>query len=443
MELDKWEYPDQPAGFLLHPDTPDEWRKGLEPYLGSRNDSPLLRCLQVALDNKAMTMVIETRYIDVDYRSEYSAYFSRLFKKVPSSTHRVHFFSGKIKTQQIWDLPRDHGYLGYVVIRPTPNGPISRAMLRPPKDIYDAMRAQVTEEVSFFGQPLEVTGVPFAQQDTQLGSCAHAAAWMCHYTAHLRQEVERRPRAEFSLLADASLHPSRSLPTQGLTVTQLSDLFRRVGLPAIFYALGSLPSRQLPWGPSPPSPPENPTPHAHPIEDPAPGTWDRGVVPVICRYLNSGVPVLVGTEDHAFVICGYRREPSRPGWVEFYRNDDQRGPYLPIADVLADVDPVSGHRYKPWQTLHVPLPEKIWLSAENAEAVGGRLLRNLSELTVPVVEEIYGSPVDSVERLITKERLALRTYVIRSNEFKSALATRGVSRKIIRLYRVTGFSRFV
>lgn len=34
---------------------------------------------------------------------------------------------------------------------------------------------------------------PFAQQDTQFGRCADIAAWICHYAAHLRGDVMRRP----------------------------------------------------------------------------------------------------------------------------------------------------------------------------------------------------------------------------------------------------------
>jgi len=40
-------------------------------------------------------------------------------------------------------------------------------------------------------------------------------------------------------------------------------------------------------------------------------------------------PVLVGTNNHAFILCGYRRtNHPQPGWIEFIRHDDQAGPYL-------------------------------------------------------------------------------------------------------------------
>lgn len=437
MDLADWESPD--PGEVVHPSSLTEWKDALSRYLGSRNDVPLLRCLDVALECGASTLVIETRYLDLDYRSEYSAYFSRTFAPIPDSTHRLHFFSEIIEPDQVADLPESPGYLGYVIVRPAPNGPVSRAMLTPPPSIEEAITTVVSETVHLFGQPLTVRAVPFAQQDTQLGACAHVAAWVCHYTAFLRGDVGRRPRADFSLQANASLHPARSLPTQGLTVNQLSDLFRTFDLPAIFYALGELPEQPLPWQPPAPQPPA----HAPGSPPPHPGTWDVRVVPLLCRYLNSGMPVLVGTQDHAFVVCGYRRNPTNLNWIDFYRNDDQRGPYLPMANVLADVDPLTGHAHSLWQTVHVPAPDKIWLSPEAAERVGGLLMQNASAAASTAVATITGSAVDSIDDLIAAESFSLRTYVASSNRFKASLSARGLPPELVRRYRLARMPRFV
>jgi hypothetical protein len=424
--------PDRPD-LVQHPTTRDEWLVALDRYLHARNDLPLLRCLDVVLTRGATTLVIERRYLDIDYRSEYSTYFSRLFESVPDTTHRLHFFTGHVTREHLGLINEGHGYLGYVVVRPTEKGPISRAMLRPPLDIEDSIRASVTERVSFFGEYLEVTGVPFTQQDTQLGACAHAAAWICHFTASLRGDVTRRPRAEFINMVNSSLSLDRAIPTSGLNVGQLSDLFRSTGLPSIFYALGRLPTERLPWQPSSPTDPG-------PLPDgtrPPPGTWDHGVVPILTRYLNSGYPVLVGTQDHAFVVCGYRRSPTRSGWIDFYRNDDQRGPYMLIENVLQDKEQT------PWSTLHVPLPEKIWLGPEAAERIGGLALVATSSGIRDQLQTLYGGPIESLRDLIDHNTLALKTYVTRSNEFKARLIERRIPEGMVRAYRLAGLSRFV
>jgi hypothetical protein len=230
MDLTHWDEPF--PGSISFPSNDAEWLVAFNRYWNSRNDEPLKRCIQVARDNEAKTVVIETRYIDIDYRSEYSAYFSRLFASVPDTAHRIHFFGTRLDPSRLWNLPSDPDYLGYVTIRPARNGLISRAMLKPPPDIAVAVRATATEVVSFFGQHLSITGTPFTQQDTQLGACAHAAAWMCYHLAYLRGEVSRRSSASFSLLADASLQPKRALPSSGLTVEQLSEISLRQSVAA-------------------------------------------------------------------------------------------------------------------------------------------------------------------------------------------------------------------
>lgn len=431
MRLSGWNDPD-PAE-VFHPTSDAEWETALERYTGSLNDAPLWRCVDVARSLGASTLVVETRYLDVDYRSEFSAYYSRQFADIPDSAHRLHFFRERLTARSLWRLAAKSGYLGYIVVRPAATGLVSRALIPPPPDLAGAIRTSVSERVNFFGQELEVRGVPFAQQDAQLGACAQAAAWMCHFTAYLRGDTARRTKADFSLKADASLHPSRAMPSPGLTVTQLSDLFRKFELPAIFYSVGELPTPGLPWQPADPVPP---TPGM------VPGLWDHRIVAVACRHLNSGNPVLVGTVDHAFIICGYRRaDLVRPGWIEFVRHDDQSGPYLLVTNVLHDVDPASGKVYGPWRTMHVPLPEKVWLAPEAAERKGGAYLFNASQ---QIASAWPGTPpFMTLDALVAADRLALRTYAVRSNEFKSSLGRRGLSTKVRREYGLARLPRFV
>jgi hypothetical protein len=436
VQLRDWNDPD-PAE-VHNPTTDAEWDLALSRYLGSLNDEPLRRCVEVARSLGAATMVIETRYLDIDYRSEFSAYYSRQFADVPDSAHRLHFFVKELEPQSLWQHASERDYLGYVVVRPASTGLVSRALLPPPPDLASAVRTSVTERVNFFGQQLHVHGVPFAQQDAQLGACAHAAAWMCHFTAHLRGDTARRTKADFSLKADASLHPSRALPSGGLTVTQLSELFRTFELPAMYYFVGDLPSPQLPWQPTDPAPPT--VPPGAPL--PSAGSWDHRTIAVACRHLNSGNPVLVGTNNHAFILCGYRRTKGpQPGWIEFIRHDDQAGPYLVVHDVLNDVDQRTGKSYGPWRTMHVPVPDKLWLAPEAAERKGGQFLLNASNQIASAATDPL--PFTPLRDLINAQQLALRTYAIRSNHFKANLDARAIPATIQREYRLARLPRFI
>lgn len=431
MDLTNWYEPDPAVTYTLASDA--DWDSALERYRNTANDMPFDRCIEVARQHGAKHVVIETRYADLDFRSEHHALYGRSFADVPAFAHRLHFFAGNIGAD-LTELPEDHGYIGYVVTRPVPTGLVSRAMLPPPPDA-PSVQCTVEEIVGLFGQRLRVEGVPFAQQDTQLGACAHAAAWVCHYSAHLRGEVERRPRAEFALQADPSLSPDRSVPTKGLTVQQLSDLLRRFGLPPEFYQLGALPSTHLSWQPADPVPPAD-------LSIP-PGRWDTRLFAVICRHLNGGYPVLVGTYNHAFVIIGWDRNPSGDRRIRFCRHDDQRGPYLTVDNPFDDkISSPHDHDYGPWRTFQVPLPPRLWLAPEPAERVAGATLVAASE---PIAAALgsNGVQVETLKSLITHGRLALRTYAISSEKWKSQLPALGFDRVHIASYRLARMPRHV
>lgn len=431
MDVTDWE---EPSPGVIHKPTSDaEWMEVLKRYLGTNNDGPLLRCVSVARSNGAQTVVIETRYMGPDYRSEFAHFYSRTFAGIPDSAHRLHFFSGLLQTEQLVDLPREPGYLGYVVVRPSALGSVAKAMLVPPPDLAHSVRTAVTEEIHLFGQPLYVSGVPFSQQDARLGACAHASAWMCHTTAALRGDVPRRPTGDFAIEADSSLLPERAMPTSGLTVSQLSDLFRRFGLPPMFYLVGRLPDVDLPSSPQPPLP----------VPGQQPGVWDTRIIPTVCRHLNGGHPVLVGTRDHAFIICGWWREGGR---VHLLRHDDQQGPYLPVEDPLADtlLHPDTGQtrHYGPWVTLHVPMPGKAWLLPESAEQTGGRFLLAASGVYADRLAQL-GIAVESLATLHGAGRLTFRTFVVDSDRYKAELVARGWDADAQAVLRLCRMPRYV
>lgn len=432
MDLSDWESPN--PGLLQTLTSDAEWDAALRRYTGTTNDGPLLRCISVARENGAQSIVVETRYLGRDYRSEFAHFYSRTFAAIPDSSHRLHFFSEKLDPARLLDLSTDAGYLGYVVVRPSPLGAVARAMLTPPASYAAAVRTSVTETVHLFGQPLVVSGVPFTQQDTRLGACAHSSAWMCHTTAALRGDVAMRPTGDFAIEADSSLLPERSMPTSGLTVAQLSDLLRRFDLPPMFYLIGSLPDIHLPT--SPPAP--------VPLPDVAAGRWDTRIIPTVCRHLNGGNLVLVGTRDHAFVLCGWWREGRI---VRLLRHDDQQGPYLPVDDPLNDVmtHPDTGHvrDYGPWNTLHVPMPMKAWLLPESAEAQGGAFLMAASTVYAARVNDVKGSSIEDLAAMHADGRLSFRTYVVASNAYKARLAQRGWPSEAHALVRLSRMPRYV
>jgi len=404
----------------LGPDNEDGWRtlelmysrEGSEEYPPIGFDRPLYRCLEVARELGAYVAVTETRYMDIDYRSEYSAFYSRAFEHFEESTRRIHFFSVPLDDDAIIDLVRTPqseietpserskrlGYLGYMIVRPQVHGVVGRTMLKPPESLRHSVRTAVKETVNFFGQELEVRAVPFIQQDARLGSCAHAASWMCHHSAYLgKRGVSRRAIADFSAAVDPGLG---------------------VGLPPVYYEVDYL------------------------QEEDRPAEWQNRsqsiqakVARVCCRYMNSKIPVLVvmrvnpreNGEDalHAVTVCGYKREDELEGGVSFIINDDRRGPYLTVKNVLNDRDESAQSTFA-WSHILAPLPEKLWMTGEAAERQG-------SEALLVAAREALDK-VPSAQILLKAhedENLVVRCYAITSSGYKQRLYRRCIDPNIL------------
>ncbi|WP_139245775.1 hypothetical protein [Geodermatophilus amargosae] len=140
------------------------------------------------------------------------------------------------------------------------------------------------------------------------------------------------------------------------------------------------------------------------------------VVPFICRYLNSRLPVTVITSRHAFVLIGYERYVDRDGIrrIRFWRQDDEAGPYQAVDNWGSDP---SGT----WQHLVVPLPPKVYLTGEHAELIAKKhLISRLKKGTGD--DQMLASEL--VKMGTGESSVALRSSVMLSNDFKRGIEHR-------------------
>jgi len=412
-----WVSPDA-HGWVLHPASDAEWTQLVADY-GGRLPDPLKRIVEIVRGNGCKTVVVENRYVDLDYRSEYSKFWSLRFEVPPPFARRLHFFRGRITDDQLHNLPASaqDRYLGYSVIRPIEWGSVGRTMIVAPRRFDDDVLCKVTDSVSLFGTRLTVEGVPFYQQDTEYMICAHAAVWVCHYTAALRSLVPRRATATLADHIPAILSDRRPVPSQGLNFHQIQAVFGALEQPAVFYSMGELP--RVP-GVGTPVPKKGPTGTL------APGYWDTRIFSVVCRYLNSGFPVLVGADRHAIVLTGWR---WRRGRIQFIATDDQVGPYL-------EVDPFT-HYKSPWQAFMVPMPPKVMAPAESAEVRARAAFLYPGQIS---------NPPKSWRRLragVLSGDIVLRTRLLSNLEYKQAVTQQGRAPGAVRALRLARLPRFV
>lgn len=415
-----WSDPNR-YGWLYHPASDDEWND----LVGeSGAGEPFRKVLAVARAHGCRTVLIESRYIDADYRSEYSTFWSKRFDSVEPVARRVHFFRAHIEEDRIASLPEDHGYVGYSVLRPGPNldGHIGRTVIAPPPDLEAATMATVLDEVSLFGQQLSVRGSPFSEQDGEFLTCAHAAIWAAHYSAYRRGLVGRRLTAELAEFRPAVLSPRRALPAPGMTLAQVQAVFDATGQPALIYpSLSGLP--RVPGV-------EIVEPRTDGDGDDLPGGyWDTRLFSVICRYLNSGFPVMIANVNHAFILVGWF---SEAGQIRFIACDDQQGPYEVIDSPFSD-------KRSPWVAIVVPLPPKVYMSGEMAETWGHRAFRAYG--SVPGVPESWLALASALA--VAPKELSLRTFLRDGRTFKAALGHQGRPPDVERELRLARLPHYV
>jgi hypothetical protein len=403
-------------GDVLHPKSDGDWDELVGLY--AQPDTPFAAVLAVARESGCSSIVVEHRYIDLDFRSEHAAFWSLRFEVPPPFTRRLHFFTAEIDKDQLHDLSADAGYLGYSILRPVSRGRVGRTVLAPPPRLRDATLTLVEDKVSMFGNDLVVRGVPFCEQDGEYLRCAHAAAWICHYVAVRRELVGRTSTSSLVNLIPNALSEERALPSKGMRLNQLQAVFGALGQPALLYGFSSLPDVS---GVVPATPTVDET--TGKVEPP--GLWDTRCISIICRYLNSDFPVLVAGQAHAWVLVGWKR--AADGSVTFVACDDQVGPYEEIPSPFT-------HYRAPWHSIMVPLPPKVFLTGETAENDAFRTLRGLWSAN---------DPTKPIAEALRKGTIQLRTRLKNVRTFKREIALQTSSEDVLRAIRLARLPHFV
>jgi hypothetical protein len=368
---------------------PDDLSRLFDDYLHRLSGrEPLEVVVRTAVRCGATQVLLERNYIDADYRSEFANFYAETFRPLPDRCQRLHFID-----------PKERRYFGYSVIRPIIGRPVSRSMLSPPPPLRPHISCQVNSQASPYGYRFTARGFLFISQDYQYGRCAHAAIWMVAHYFHLRFA---RPRYYVSDIVEASREPAylyRHTPSSGLTHPQMNAALDALGMPAINYVLDDLPDGETPET-------------------------------VACRYLNSGLPVIVLGDQHARVLIGYGAEQD--GTLFFVCNDDARGPYRVIQDARTAYAGAGPERTK-WERLVVPTPGRIYLTGEAAEREGGLALA--AELD----KEEGSRPL--LERF--EAQLRLRSYVTDIASYKRNLRERNLSADVVNWHARTSSSHWV
>lgn len=459
----------------LSPTTPDS----------EKMRAPLREVLELADSNGCRTIVVEHDYVDHDWQSEHETFWVSRHERRPEEVPRLHFFACRLQADQLHNLPAGTTYIGFSVLRPVPMGPVGRTVLKRPPWLENAVLCTVTEHPTLFGTALEVTGVPFIQQDAELLSCAHAAVWQAHYVAQSHALIPRRWTAEIVRLASGQGHPRRA---EGLTAEQMRSALACLGLPTIFWDVSDLPALPalLPdelhgsWSEFEDqlekrvAQDEEVAPGTASLQEfyrvaqehdfVAPGIYREQLLRSLCRSVNSGFPAVVLTDAdgalHAINVVGWIRRDDLPAerrptsrlainveadGIVLVVCDDQTGPYELVVDPLVD-------RRGQWFMLFLPALERIELSGEAAEE---RAFRHV-DVSARVMAAHQANPqapepdghdrdlsqlVEQVSHL--RGPISVRVQLIEGRALKAALLSQGRGDDAARVYRLARLPKWV
>ena len=162
-------------------------------------------------------------------------------------TIRLHFFKEKFPPEDIFNLDKyNDKYIGYSIIRPTRINSIGRTIIDPcAHSKISGVLCKTNYKVHVLGAELKIEGFPYISQDTDVTVCAHAACWMVfrYFSERYTKYREILPYEISQMTEDISF--GRLVPSRGLTVFQVTEIFSRFGFYPIIYmrSLGQIISR--------------------------------------------------------------------------------------------------------------------------------------------------------------------------------------------------------
>ncbi|MGA3267414.1 MAG: hypothetical protein ABSE16_11390 [Verrucomicrobiota bacterium] len=370
--------------FPINPAAPENAWASLQQRCSSLSEWGV-KTLREGLDGFVQSIVLEPLYICKDHRNLHSNFYSKKFIEVTSMCSRLHFFSEPgIQPKDLLaneEQFRDD-YLGYSVVRPVRGACLGRTVIDPYKigkgikDGYYLLRTPFTAQIN--GTVFDVHGYPWTSQDGDATLCAHSALWgVCRYLSQRYTQYRELYPFDFIRMTESS--EGRAVPYRGMTYT---DYCRILG------QFGTFPIARLVQKPGPAS---------------APATLDADAFQDLYSYMESGFPVLASLRlpagGHVVSLIGHTLDPNKAvaSGLEFVDSshflkqfvvaDDNYFPYRTLGyegdpeNYAAVYDRGSAKASTTSiRTMTCPLPEKVFIPAEDARAKADGYCRKFSSI---------------------------------------------------------------
>lgn len=408
----------EPSVFpVLNLDDNHSW-EALIALSGGYLDTQGLDRLTSVLDGKCQSVIVEREYIDKDYRDTFANFHAKRFSTPPSRCVRLHFFEKPITEDQLdnpENLRTDNGYLGYSVIRATRPNSVGRTFLSHSVRMNpDSHLCLCEERVQVLGAKLEVTGFPFISQDGDATVCAESSLWMIlRYLSNRYSNYAETLPFQITKLASNHASGNRVFPSSGLYSWQLAEALKLRDVSPVVYSRNQFKDK-----------------FEH----------------LLYTYIESGFPLLTTVKGHVFVSFGHASNfeaihaPSagKFRYTSCFNEslticDDNCFPYQSLRCNSAGKSALcSTFTFADIQEFIVPLPEKVFLSAEAAQEA---------------IEKVLQDPETGISKLsptLACEDLTLRLFLTTGRALKSKLTERGMGHDLVKsIYRQIPLPHFI
>ena len=362
------------------------------------------KILSNGISDAVKAVLIESNYIDKDYRSTFYNFYAKKGQHYRSECVRLHFFDETVSfdnNKLALNCPdnqlNDH-YFGYMVLRPTGIATIGRTILSPDirRDAGGFIIA-ADHKVHLLGYKLAIRGFPSMNQHVDISVCAHSACWsvLRHYSE--RYNIYREFLTHDITMMAHEFNPGGLIPSKGLQMAHAERVFQEAGTYPVHIARSKA------------------------------GVGDLSFYRQLTAYVESGFPLFAAdhSHGHAIAIVGYDwRVPLNTGvpglryaWDEVQSLavvDDNHLPYMKIPAA-----PVPGAPYSAQEIdlFIVALPEKIFYPADAIDRLGPALFKLGAAVGLPPKEQ-------TIIRYFITTGSALRSFAReRASEFDPKLLT--------------------
>ncbi len=349
--------------------------------------------------------VIEYPYVDKVYRDSYYNYYSSKHMPYKRDCIRVSLFSAEVKSEDFLDARKHQtlqaNYRGFFVLRPTINALFGRAVISPEAfDECDYKICKCKAESLVYGVKLLTEGFPHSSQDEETIQCAETTVWAI-------MEYFGTKYADYRPTLPSKIHKAlerfsyeRQIPSDGLTMSQISFALKEFGFATRIYSKGS---------------------------------YGNEIYSIIDSYVESGIPVIVGLQSgemgHVIIAIG-KQYKEKCDWSQitkskFLAQGDEVEYYeatkIPTKYIVQD------DNMPPYEIVSLESPGEHYEDAESQKY-------EIDSIVVPLYPKIYLEAVVAKElalQIVKDETLGFkfpaefvfRSFLASSRSFKSQIAS--------------------